>query len=84
MLEKFKYFGVRFIYYRIKRHFPYLQDKSKDVLSQKILSRAISKKIIREYGGLIGHGATEREEPFLGLGLIHYSMIRNVKPELAL
>ena len=85
MAKKYKFFGfrkiyfkLRNVYYKIKRSDIYY--KLDDLAYPKATSGYISNEIIREYNGFLGHGV-EISPPFIGLGLLHYSLIRIIKPK---
>jgi hypothetical protein len=83
-LDRVKYFGLRFFYYRIfKKNFPHADAYILDIINPTLTSRYLSKKIIKEYWGYIGHGV-EESDSYLGLGLIHYSLIRILKTKKVL
>jgi len=84
MLKKFKYFGLRYIYYRIINKYPYLLPRLLDIFKPSLISRYYSKKIIREFYGYIGHAIDEKNESYLGLGMLHYDLIRIIKPKRVL
>lgn len=48
-------------------------------LQQSLIKRTISKKLIKIYDGDEGH-AVNFTQYFLGFGLIHYALVRNIKP----
>lgn len=47
--------------------------------TQSLLKRPISRKLITRYNGDDGHNINHTQY-FLGFGLIHYALIRNIKP----
>ncbi len=84
VLDRVKYFGFRYFYYKIvKRRFPHADAYFTDLLNPALTSRYFSKKIIKDYWGYIGQGV-EEDDSYLGLGLIHYSFIRMFKPKRVL
>lgn len=82
--SRFKYFGLRFLYYKIYRKWPWLKFKILDIHTPKLISRMISERLITLFNGEQGHGIPEKESDFLGLGLIHYSLIRITRPKRVL
>jgi hypothetical protein len=84
-LDRVKYFGLRKIYYLGKNIFveflnPFVDSGIlKPELQQSLIKRKISRTLIDEYFGHWGHG-TDKKQFFLGFGLIHYALVRNVKP----
>lgn len=80
LLQKVRYFGVRFIYYCIKRKIFSIKLRVKDFFYPTLTSRFLTSRIIKQYGGLIGHAADEKSYS-LGLGYIHYGLIRILKPK---
>jgi hypothetical protein len=84
-LDRFKYFGLRKIYYIGKKIFDELLNFFIDSgilkprLQQSLIKRKISRTLIDEYFGHWGHG-TDKRQFFLGFGLIHYALVRNIKP----
>lgn len=80
-LDKCKYFGLRFLYYRfLIKFFPFLNMYLLDIIQPSMVSRYLSAKAIGGYWGFIGHGA-ENEPPYPGLGMVHYVLVRSLKPE---
>lgn len=85
-LDKVKFFGLRKSYYLTKnfiRQISYRILFLKDISSPSLTSHFLSKKIIDYFNGDRGHNLDSRGE-FLGFGLIHYSLIRNIKPKRVL
>lgn len=85
ILDKVKYFGLRKLYWIIRNilfsfsemlidNGLYLPRKQ-----QALLKRPISRKLIEYYGGDHGHNLNFSQY-FLGFGLIHYAIIRNIQP----
>ncbi|MFH1970847.1 MAG: class I SAM-dependent methyltransferase [Patescibacteria group bacterium] len=54
--------------------------KFSDLIKPTIISKALSYKIVKIFSGGIGQGSKYRT-PHIGLGLIHYSLIRLLKPK---
>lgn len=84
-LEKVKYFGFRKIYWISRHCWEYFSDFLIDIchfnrdLSQSLIKRHISRMLISIYGGDEGHNL-DFQQLFLGFGIIHYALVRNVKP----
>lgn len=80
ILNKFKYFGFRFLYYRfIQTKFPFAYERFLAFVNPTLTSKYLSRKLIKTYYGWIGQGADPKLGD-LGLGTIHYGVIRAVKP----
>lgn len=85
-LGKIKYFGLRKLFYIFKSTSIFLEDMLIDLgvdrsdIAQSLIKRRISKKLIEEFSGDFGHNINTNQF-FLGFGLIHYALIRNVKPK---
>lgn len=85
ILDTVKWFGFRKLYWSIKQ----LSMEAVEVLTdhgflypglqQSLLKRSVSRKLVDSYNGDDGH-QTNRTQFFLGFGLIHYALIRNLKP----
>lgn len=85
-LDGVKWFGLRKFYWILKRRIIW----SKKILinagilypsyQQSLIKRSISRKLIEIYNGDDGHGLNY-DQYFLGFGLIHYSFVRNLRPE---
>lgn len=84
-LQKIKYFGVRKLYFSsaenlaiardfIIDHTPFLKH-----LSSPLVKRHTALTLINHFDGSAGHNVNPKN-CFLGLGLIHYALIRNTKP----
>jgi hypothetical protein len=87
LLDKLKYFGARKVYYVLKG--PIQKGSFKlslkflalaDTLYPRLVRRNLTKKIIVHFDGDRGHNLG-KNPCFLGFGLIHYSLIRNLKPK---
>lgn len=84
-LESVKYFGVRKIYWICRHSFERIFDFILDnfgvfsSFSQTLIKRHISRLLLSHYGGDYGHNINSHQF-FLGFGLIHYSLVRNIKP----
>lgn len=85
-LESVKYFGLRKLYYLMKAGITSLSEflidegVNKKEWQQSLLKRHISKMLITEYGGDEGHNINKTQY-FLGFGLIHYALVRNLRPK---
>lgn len=83
ILDRFKFFGLRKIYYisitLINKVGLKIIYNSQDTLTNKFTS----KNIIKHFGGDEGHNL-DADTSFLGYGLLHYSIIRNIKPNRVL
>lgn len=85
-LESVKYFGLRKLYYLIKSTISSLSEllteegMYKKERQQSLLKRKISKTLITLYNGDEGHNINTNQY-FLGFGLIHYTLVRNLKPK---
>lgn len=85
-LDKVKFFGLRKAYYVAKDfllQFRYKLLLLQDVFFPLLASRFLSRKIIDHYNGDSGHNL-DQKRTFLGFGLIHYVLIRNIKPKRVL
>lgn len=85
-LDKVKFFGLRKIFYLLKNFFTevyYRELFVKDIFSPSLNNRFLSKKIIDYFKADTGHNL-DPKKTFLGFGLIHYSLIRNIKPQRVL
>lgn len=86
LLESVKYFGLRKFYYLVKSSISSLseflinQGINKREWQQSLLKRQISKTLITEYSGDEGHNINTTQY-FLGFGLIHYALVRNLRPK---
>lgn len=69
-LDFFKWFGLRKIYWVIRRFF----------VGNFLITPDLSQKIIHIFDGYVGHNASYKNA-FLGLGIVHYSLVRNTKPK---
>jgi predicted O-methyltransferase YrrM len=73
-LDKIKWFGLRKIYYLGKNHF------EKKELQKNLIQKKLSQYIIENYDGYEGQNA-DLKNGRLGFGLLHYSLIQNLKPK---
>lgn len=86
LLDRVKYFGLRKVYFMGKNFlseisvFFYDLGILKPQLQQTLVRRKISRILVEKYFGYWGHGV-DKEQFFLGFGLIHYALVRNVKPK---
>lgn len=85
-LESVKYFGLRKLYYLTKAGVSPLSEflihhgAGKKEWQQSLLKRPISKTLITRYNGDEGHNINTTQY-FLGFGLIHYALVRNLRPK---
>jgi len=86
ILIKVKYLGIRKIYYSLLFFLDFILSKFSDLdiinsgsYYQSLIKRNQSKKLIEFYEGNSGHNLNYKQY-FLGFGLLHYSLLRNVKP----
>lgn len=85
-LESVKYFGLPKLYYPIRLSIDSLAKFLINVgifkkeWQQSLLKRQISKTLITEYSGDEGHNINTTQY-FLGFGLIHYALVRNLRPK---
>lgn len=85
-LESVKYFGLRKLFWILKRTTDSLINTLMDLeiinpsSHQSILKRRISRFLINQYDGYQGHNINT-DQYFLGFGLLHYAYIRNLRPE---
>lgn len=81
-----KYFGLRKLYWIVKRRVIWTKDTLTNTgiiypsHQQTIVKRSISKMLIDAYNGDEGHNVNFTQY-FLGFGLIHYAFVRNLKPK---
>lgn len=93
ILNRTKYFGLRRAYYLgrslalasykiIVNVYQSLIDFGlvRRERQQSLIKRRISRVLAEEFGGDEGHNI-DRKQYFLGFGLIHYSLIRNLRPK---
>lgn len=89
LLEHVKYFGLRKLYYMFLRSVVGTNDilidiGLKDPQKQQVLTKhGIARTLIRVYGADGGHNI-DPTTGFLGFGLIHYALVRNLKPRRVL
>lgn len=83
--EKVKFFGLRKLYYILKNLSNITTDALIDSdiigssLKQSLLKLRISRTLINTYNGDSGHNIDQKKS-FLGFGLIHYALVRNIQP----
>lgn len=85
-LDTVKWFGLRKIYWVIRRS---IINSAEHLINlglfypsyqQSLIKRSMSRKLIEIYDGDYGHNLNFTQY-FLGFGLIHYSFVRNIRPE---
>lgn len=87
--EKLKNFGFRKLYFLVQRIITNIHDALLDSniirskKSQSIIKTRLGRKLLNVFSGDEGHNIN-RYQHFLGYGLIHYSIIRNIKPKKVL
>ncbi|MCL5019625.1 MAG: class I SAM-dependent methyltransferase [Patescibacteria group bacterium] len=85
-LERVKYFGLRKAYYGAIRLPETLYGVFIDMAlidkkrHQSLIRFGMGKKLITEYGGDEGHNINTSQY-FTGFGLIHYALMRNIRPK---
>jgi predicted O-methyltransferase YrrM len=79
-----KYFGLRFLFYKTIKTYPYFKQFLLDLVSPKLVNRMISNKFIDHFNGEQGQGVNVKTRDYPGLGMIHYSLIRTLKPKKVL
>lgn len=70
ILDSVKWFGLRKLYWQFRRF----------INGNHLTVDDVSQKLIAIYDGYMGHNASYNKA-FIGLGLIHYSIIRNARPK---
>lgn len=73
-LDKIKWFGLRKIYHLIHNYFEQKE------LQKNLVQKKLSQFIIENYDGYEGQNV-DLKSGNLGFGLIHYSLIQNLKPK---
>lgn len=85
-LNSVKYFGLRKLYYLCSAGIASLSELLidegiiKKEHQQSLLKRRVCKTLITEYSGDGGHNINTTQY-FLGFGLIHYAIVRNLRPK---
>lgn len=85
-LRKMKWFGLRKAYWIIKRFGVGIVESLIDwgllfpSYRQSLMKRSISRQLVERYDGDEGHNLNKTQY-FLGFGLIHYALVRNLRPE---
>lgn len=85
-MRKIKWFGLRKLYWAIHRRCIQLKENFYDhdmifpEYAQSLIKRKISRTLIKNYNGDKGQNVNFTQY-FLGFGLIHYALIRNIKPK---
>ncbi len=85
-LRKYKYFGLRKLYWIIIRTGIAIKERILDIewvfpdYHQSLVRRWPSRKIIMNFSGDEGQNINTQQF-FLGFGLLHYSFIRNTRPQ---
>jgi len=84
--NKFKYFGLRKLYYTVNQINDFIYSILIDIdivvdsnVHQSLVKRNISKLLI-QLDSYANHENLNYYQYFLGFGLVHYSFIRNIKP----
>lgn len=87
LLERVRYFGIRKLFYIAKNTsdvtLSFLTDNNivrDSRFHQTLVKRSVSRCLITTYEGNSGHNINFSQY-FVGFGLIHYSILRNIRPE---
>lgn len=89
MLASVKYFGLRKLWYIGMKITNTLHDMAVDSVffdhpqGQSLIKRRLSRILIEDYNGDSGHN-TNQAQYFIGFGIMHYAIIRNIKPKRVL
>ena len=84
VLRKVKFFGLRFGYYKIKHFVVNVGDLLFDMKGEKLVSKRKSRLLFEKFDGRLGHGISEREDFYPGLGMVLYSFVRCLRPKRVL